>query len=84
MQTERVCDINDNILMAYFRKLITTEMQQTNVYNVQTSAHYTNVNTTLKEVEILINLYLYMGLCQLPGSYASGEKDTGCARVADL
>ncbi|KAK3560229.1 hypothetical protein QTP86_002186 [Hemibagrus guttatus] len=35
-----------------------------------------NVDTTVKELEILIGLYLRMGLCQLPGNRAYWENDT--------
>ncbi|XP_049906805.1 piggyBac transposable element-derived protein 3-like [Epinephelus moara] len=72
--------------LEYFKKFITAEMlellkEQTNLYSVQKSANHSNVNTTVKELEILIGLYLRMGLCQLPSAY--WENDTRCAMVAD-
>ncbi len=59
----------DNLLtpLEYFRKFITAEMlellkEQTNLYSVQKSGTQKNVNTTVKEMEILIGIYLRMGL----------------------
>ncbi|XP_036412767.1 piggyBac transposable element-derived protein 3-like [Colossoma macropomum] len=74
--------------LEYFRKFITQEMlqllmEQTNLYSVQKSESHRNVNTTVKELEILIGLYLRMGLCQLPGNRAYWENDTRCPMVAD-
>ncbi len=74
--------------LEYFRKFITTEMlellmEQTNLYSVQKSERHSNVNTTVKELEVLIGLYLRMGLCQLPGNRAYWENDTRCPMVAD-
>ncbi|MEQ2229675.1 hypothetical protein ILYODFUR_021224 [Ilyodon furcidens] len=53
--------------LEYFRKYITEEvlqllMEQTNLYSVQKSDSYRNVNTTVKELEILIGLYLHVSL----------------------
>uniref|UniRef100_A0A673C3E2 PiggyBac transposable element-derived protein domain-containing protein n=1 Tax=Sphaeramia orbicularis TaxID=375764 RepID=A0A673C3E2_9TELE len=74
--------------LQYFRRFITEEMiesmlVQTNLYSVQTSGTLKNVSTTVKELEILIGMYLRMGLCQLPGNRAYWENDTRCAMVAD-
>ncbi|XP_051785367.1 piggyBac transposable element-derived protein 3-like [Erpetoichthys calabaricus] len=74
--------------LEYFRKSITPEMldslkEQTNLYSVQKSDHHNNINTTVKELEILIGIYLRMGLCQLPGNRAYWENDTRCPIVAD-
>ena len=49
--------------LKYFIKLIKAEVlellkEQTNLYCVQKSEHHSNVNTTVKEPEILIGLYL--------------------------
>lgn len=81
----------DNLLspLEYFRKFITPEMlellkEQTNLYSVQKSANHNNVNTTVKELEIMIGLYLRMGLCQLTGNRAYWENDTRCPMVADI
>lgn len=63
--------------LKYFIKLIKVlELlkEQTNVYCVQKSEHHSNVNTTVKEPEILIGLYLR--LCQMPGNRARWENDT--------
>uniref|UniRef100_A0A3P9CGN5 PiggyBac transposable element-derived protein domain-containing protein n=1 Tax=Maylandia zebra TaxID=106582 RepID=A0A3P9CGN5_9CICH len=72
----------------YFKNFITDDMllllmEQTNLYSVQNSNHLRNVNTTVKELEILIGLYLRMGLCQMPGNRAYWENDTRCPMVAD-
>uniref|UniRef100_A0A8C4NZ77 PiggyBac transposable element-derived protein domain-containing protein n=1 Tax=Dicentrarchus labrax TaxID=13489 RepID=A0A8C4NZ77_DICLA len=74
--------------LEYFRKFITPEMldllkEQTNLYSVQKSEYHHNVNTSVKELEILIGLYLCMGLCQLSGNCAYWENDTRCPMVAD-
>uniref|UniRef100_A0A3B4EUD9 PiggyBac transposable element-derived protein domain-containing protein n=1 Tax=Pundamilia nyererei TaxID=303518 RepID=A0A3B4EUD9_9CICH len=58
-------------------------MEQTNLYSVQNSNHLRNVNTANKELQILIGLYLRMGLCQMPGNRAYWENDTRCPMVAD-
>lgn len=52
--------------LEYFRKFITEEMiellkEKTNLYRVQKSAHHSNVNTNVKELEILICIYLHIG-----------------------
>ncbi|XP_057677371.1 piggyBac transposable element-derived protein 2-like [Corythoichthys intestinalis] len=75
--------------LEYFRKFITTEMlellkEQTNLYSVQKSEKHNNVNTTVKELEIMIGLYLRMGLCQLTGNRAYWENDTRCPMIADV
>uniref|UniRef100_A0A3B4WCX6 PiggyBac transposable element-derived protein 3-like n=1 Tax=Seriola lalandi dorsalis TaxID=1841481 RepID=A0A3B4WCX6_SERLL len=74
--------------LQYFRRFITEEMieslmEQTNLYSVQTTDTLKNVNTTVKELEILIGMYLRMGLCQLPGNRTYWENNTRCAMVAD-
>lgn len=74
--------------LEYFKNFITDDMllllmEQTNLYSVQKSNHLRNVNTTVKELEILIGLYLRMGLCQMPGNRAYWENDTRCPMVAD-
>uniref|UniRef100_A0A3P9CH39 PiggyBac transposable element-derived protein domain-containing protein n=1 Tax=Maylandia zebra TaxID=106582 RepID=A0A3P9CH39_9CICH len=74
--------------LEYFKNFITDDMllllmEQTNLYSVQNSNHLRNVNTTVKELEILIGLYLRMGLCQMPGNRAYWENDTRCPMVAD-
>lgn len=81
----------ENLLspLEYFRKFITAEMlellkDQTNLYSVQKSENHKNVNTTVKELEIMIGLYLRMGLCQLTGNRAYWENDTRCPMVADI
>uniref|UniRef100_A0A3B3ZEF3 PiggyBac transposable element-derived protein domain-containing protein n=1 Tax=Periophthalmus magnuspinnatus TaxID=409849 RepID=A0A3B3ZEF3_9GOBI len=77
-----------NCPLEYFRKFITPEMlellkEQTNLYSVQKSANHNNVNTMVKELEIMIGLYLRMGLCHLAGNRAYWENDTRCPMVAD-
>uniref|UniRef100_A0A4W4FR38 PiggyBac transposable element-derived protein domain-containing protein n=1 Tax=Electrophorus electricus TaxID=8005 RepID=A0A4W4FR38_ELEEL len=66
--------------LEYFRKFIAEMLQllmeQSNLYSVQKSKCQSNVNTTVKQ--ILIGLYLRMGLCQFPGN------DTRCSMVADM
>lgn len=74
--------------LQYFRRFITKEMieslmEQTNLYSVQTTDTLKNVNTKVKELEILIGMYLRMGLCQLPGNRTYWENNTRCAMVAD-
>ncbi|XP_039545881.1 piggyBac transposable element-derived protein 3-like [Pimephales promelas] len=74
--------------LEYFRKFITSEMlellkEQTNLYSVQQSGSQKNVNTTVKEMEILIGIYLRMGLHQMSGNRAYWENDTRCPMVAD-
>lgn len=74
--------------LEYFRKFITVEMiellrDQSNLYSVQKSESLSNINTTAKELEILIGLYLRMGLCQMSGNRAYWENDTRCSMVAD-
>ncbi|XP_010789626.1 piggyBac transposable element-derived protein 3-like [Notothenia coriiceps] len=74
--------------LQYFRRFITDEMlvammEQTNLYSVQTSATHKNVQTSVKELEILIGMYLRMGLCQLPGNRVYWENDTRIGMVAD-
>lgn len=56
--------------LQYFRRFITEEMIEsmmvhTNLYSVQTSGMLKNVSSTVKKLEILIGMYLCMGLCQL-------------------
>uniref|UniRef100_A0A3Q1ESY7 PiggyBac transposable element-derived protein domain-containing protein n=1 Tax=Acanthochromis polyacanthus TaxID=80966 RepID=A0A3Q1ESY7_9TELE len=63
--------------LEYFRKFITPEI-------VQKSANHNNVNTTVKELEIMIGLYLRMGLCQLTGNRGYWENDTRCPMVDDI
>lgn len=48
--------------------------QETNLYSKQNSERHSNVNTSVKEVEILTGLYLRMGLCQMPGNRMYWEK----------
>uniref|UniRef100_A0A3Q4GCX2 PiggyBac transposable element-derived protein domain-containing protein n=1 Tax=Neolamprologus brichardi TaxID=32507 RepID=A0A3Q4GCX2_NEOBR len=74
--------------LEYFKNFITDDMllllmEQTNLYSVQKSNHLRNVNTTVKELQILIGLYLRMGLCQMPRNRAYWENDTRCPMVAD-
>lgn len=82
----------DNLLTPlkyfFFRKFIKAEIiellkEQTNLYNVQTSGPQKNVNTTVKEMAILIGIYLRMGLQQMPGNRAYWENDTRCPLVDD-
>ncbi len=57
--------------------------EQTNLYSAQKSKCHNNINTTVKELEILLGLYLCMGLCQLPRNCAYWENDSWCPMVAD-
>ena len=53
------------------------------MYSVQKSETQKNVNTTVKEKEILIGIHLCMGLHQMPGNRAYWGNDTRCPMVAD-
>lgn len=72
--------------LRWHRRFITSEMlellmENTNVYSVQ--KHGRSVNTTVKELEQLIGLFLRMGICQMSRNRLYWENDTRFPQVAD-
>ncbi|XP_067659983.1 piggyBac transposable element-derived protein 3-like, partial [Haliotis asinina] len=70
----------------YFRRMVTEEMlsiieNQTNVYSMQKDG--VEVNTTRKEIEIFIGIYLRMGLVKMPRVRSYWESATRFGPIAD-
>ena len=51
---------------------------QTNLYSVQKDVR--SINTTPQEMELLLGMYLYMGLVQQANTRAYWESETGTYR----
>ena len=73
--------------LEYFQKFITMPMlhhlvEQTNIYSVQKYGRC--VQTTLKEIEQLLGIYLQMGLCPMTSMRAFWQSGTRYPPVADV
>ena len=73
--------------LSYFKKFVTDEMlamvaTETNRYSVEKTGQ--SVNTTAKELEQVLGMYLLMGLSQMPSVRAYWEAETYYAPVADV
>ena len=80
-------DISLHTPLEYFQKFVSEDMvealtQNTNEYSFQ--AHGTSVNTTAKEIEKMLGMYLKMGLVQMAGTRMYWETETRYSPVADV
>uniref|UniRef100_A0A8P4FX73 PiggyBac transposable element-derived protein domain-containing protein n=1 Tax=Dicentrarchus labrax TaxID=13489 RepID=A0A8P4FX73_DICLA len=71
----------------YFKDFVTDEMlqeiaEQTNLYSVQKEEK--SVNTTAKEIEQVLGMYMHMGLVQMPNVRAYWEMETKHSTVCDV
>lgn len=71
----------------YFKQFVTDEMnqeiaQQTNLYSVRKLG--TSVNTTPKEIEQVLGMYMHMGLVQMPNVRAYWEMETKYPTVCNV
>lgn len=72
--------------LEYFQRMIDREMlevlvQQTNIYSFQKNG--TVVNTSVKELEMLMGMFLKMGIVSMPGNRCYWETETRYPPVAD-
>ncbi|XP_053285618.1 piggyBac transposable element-derived protein 3-like [Pleuronectes platessa] len=80
-------DISLHTPLEYFQKFVSEHMiealtQNTNEYSFQ--VHGTSVNTTAKEIEKMLGMYLKMGLVQMAGTRMYWETETRYSPVADV
>ncbi|XP_060927134.1 piggyBac transposable element-derived protein 3-like [Limanda limanda] len=80
-------DISLHTPLEYFQKFVSEDMiealtQNTNEYSFQ--VHGTSVNTTAKEIEKMLGMYLKMGLVQMAGTRMYWETETRYSPVADV
>ncbi|KAK0151520.1 Valine--tRNA ligase [Merluccius polli] len=80
-------DISLHTPLEYFQKFVSEDMvealtQNTNEYSFQ--AHGTSINTTAKEIEKMLGMYLKMGLVQMAGTRMYWETETRYSPVADV
>lgn len=71
----------------YFKQFVTDEMlqetaEQTNLYSVQKEGK--SVNTTAKEIEKVLGMYMHMGLVQMSCVRAYWEMETKLPAVCDV
>ncbi|KAJ8259928.1 hypothetical protein GJAV_G00175100 [Gymnothorax javanicus] len=71
----------------YFKQFVTDEMLQhvateTNRYSVEKSGQ--SINTSAKEIQQLLGMYLFMGLAQMPNRRSYWETETRYRPVADV
>ena len=71
----------------YFKYFVTEEMvqeiaEETNLHSVQKDG--ISVNTTLKEIEQFLGMYMHMGLVQMPNLRAYWEMETRYPSVCDV
>lgn len=71
----------------YFKQFVTDERlqlvaDQTNLFSVQKQGK--SVNTTVKEIEQVLGMYMFMGLVQMLNVRAYWEVDTKYPKVADV
>ena len=73
--------------LSFFKKFVTDDMlvmvaSETNRYSTEKTGQ--SVNTTAKELEQVLGMYLLMGLSQMPSVRAFWETETYYAPVADV
>ena len=83
---EPPADANIESPYNYFRKMITEQMlanleNETNLYVLQKDG--TEFNTTKKEIEILIGIYIRMGMVSMPRVRSYWEMTTRYSVIAD-
>lgn len=71
----------------YFKKFVTDEMlqdvaEQTNLYSMQKNDK--SLNTSAKEIEQVLGMYMHMGLVQMPSVRAYWEMETRHPAVHDV
>lgn len=71
-----------HLFQAITDEMILEIAQQTNVYSVQKLG--TSVNTTPKEIEQVLGMYMHMGLVQMPNVRAFWEMETKYPKVCDV
>lgn len=82
--TEDRCDWTPYV---YFKQFVTDEMlqetaEQTNLYSVQKECK--SVNTTAKEIEQVLGMFMHVGLVQMLCVRASREMETKLPAVCDV
>ncbi|XP_062297798.1 piggyBac transposable element-derived protein 3-like [Scomber scombrus] len=80
-------DISLHTPLEYFQKFVSEDMvealaQNTNEYSFQERG--TSVNTTAKEIEKMLGMYLKMGLVQMAGTRMYWETEARYSPVADV
>ena len=80
-------DISLHTPLEYFQRFVYEDMiealtQNTNEYRLQT--HGTSVNTTAKEIEKMLGMYLKMGIVQMAGTCMYWETETRPSPIDDV
>ena len=73
--------------LEYFRQFVSDDMIQSLITNTNEYRHQTkgtSLNTTTKEIEKMVGMYLKMGLARMPGHRMYWETDTRYPPVADV